>query len=77
LPGELQIRALSVTDCKSVTSKQTLRLRFQLNKDALMQISKNLQKLDLTTLEQLSETAILANQMADFEVKLQEILIKS
>ncbi len=54
--------------------ERTLRLRFRSDEAILIQVREHLAKLDLTTLEQLSEVAILASQLADFEVKLQEIL---
>ncbi len=50
--------------------ERVLRLRFRPNEDILTQVSERLQKLDLARLEQLSETAILANQFADFELEL-------
>jgi hypothetical protein len=54
--------------------ERALRLRFRPNEATLTQVSAHLQKLDLAKLEQLSETAILANQFADFELALQETL---
>jgi len=54
--------------------ERTLRLRFRPDEAILIQVREHLAKLDLATLEQLSEVAILASQLADFEIKLQEIL---
>jgi len=52
------------------TVQRTLRLRFKIDADKLNQFDERLRKLNLATLEQLSEVAIIADNLADFEAKL-------
>jgi hypothetical protein len=55
------------------TIRRTLRIRLKLSDDRVEQLEKRLDKLDLMTLDELSEVALMVDELADFEAKLSEV----
>ncbi|MDM8519469.1 hypothetical protein QUF64_05425 [Anaerolineales bacterium HSG6] len=56
------------------TVRRTLRIRFKLSDEVLDNIDKQLQMMDITTLETLSEVALTTETVTDFETKLHSLL---
>jgi hypothetical protein len=54
------------------TIRRILRIRLKLSEDVLEQVDKRLEVLNLARLEELSEVALLVDNLADFESKLNE-----
>jgi hypothetical protein len=55
--------------------RRILRIRLKLSEDVLEQVDKRLQALNLARLEELSEVALLVDNLVDFESKLNEDLL--
>ncbi|MDM8520189.1 hypothetical protein QUF64_09085 [Anaerolineales bacterium HSG6] len=56
------------------TVRRTLKIRFKLSTEQLDKFDKPLGKLDLVTLENLSEVAVIAETLPEFEAKLKQFL---
>jgi hypothetical protein len=57
------------------TIRRILRIRLKLSEDVLEQVDKRLEALNLARLEELSEVALLVDNLVDFESKLNEDLL--